>query len=115
MRRLNVLIAGAVLSTVDVSNEGARVHCPASQFSLVERLLSDQVEIVIELPIGREVTAFAEVSYIHKAPDDVHLGFAFKSFKYRDEQGWRAFIAAKQRELEIPSPQSAYRQKAHAV
>ena len=99
VRRLNVLIAGAVLSTVDISNEGAQVHCPASQFSLVEPLLESDIELVIELPIGREVTAFADLSYVRKSSADVFIGFAFRSFKFRDKQGWQAFIAAKQREL----------------
>ena len=101
VRRLNVLIAGAVLSTVDISRDGAQVHCPGSQFSLVEPLLGEEIEIVIELPIGREVAAYASVSYVRKTSNDVFIGFEFRSFKYRDQQGWHAFIAAKQRELQL--------------
>ena len=102
VRRLNVLIAGAVLSTVDISNEGAQVHCPASQFSLVEPLLNSDIELTIELPIGREVTAFADLSYVRKSAADVFIGFAFRSFKFKDKLGWQAFIAAKHRELVRP-------------
>ena len=99
IRRLNVLISGAVLSTVDISTTGVQVHCAASQFALVEPLLAGKIEMVIELPIGREVTAFAQTSHTRTHGDAVFIGFEFCSFKYRDKQGWEAFIAAKSREL----------------
>ncbi|MEM7467220.1 MAG: PilZ domain-containing protein [Pseudomonadota bacterium] len=95
VRRINVLIAGAILSTVDVSYSGIQVHCPLSQFQYIERLLIDEVEIVLELPIGREVTASAEVAYVSQRNEDVFIGFAFHTFRYRDRSGWQAFIESK--------------------
>ena len=94
VRRLNVIISGAVLTTVDISNGGAQVHCPASQFPLIESLLQERVEMVIELPIGREVTADATVAYVREDISDVYIGFGFEEFRYQDQRGWLAFIAS---------------------
>ena len=97
VRRLNVIISGAMLTTVDISDGGAQVHCPAEQFPLIESLLQDRVEIVIELPIGRELTADARVAYIRGDPKDVYIGFGFEAFKYQDQRGWLAFIDSQHR------------------
>ena len=101
IRRINVVIAGAVLSTVDISNDGAQVHCPKAQFGLIKPLLESDIELVIELPIGREVTVYADVSYIRESAANVFIGFKFHSFKYRDQLGWQAFVAAKRREASM--------------
>ena len=103
IRRINVVIAGAVLSTVDISNDGAQVHCPKPQFGLIKPLLESDIELVIELPIGREVTVYADVSYIRESAAGVFIGFKFYSFKYRDQLGWQTFVAAKRREASMPA------------
>ena len=104
IRRLNVFISGAVLSTIDISKAGVQVHCPISQFPLVEPLLAGNIEMVIELPFGREVTVFAQASHTRTHGDAVFIGFEFCSFKYRDRAGWEAFVTAKARELARNTP-----------
>ncbi len=100
--RLNVLISGARLTTVDISDGGAQVHCPAAEFPLIESLLHGKVEMVIELPIGREVTTDAKVAYVRTESADVFIGFGFEDFRYQDQRGWLAFIASQEKAL-IPS------------
>ena len=104
VRRLNVLIAGTLLSTVDISANGARIHCSKEQFPLIRPQLSGEIEISIELPIGREVSATAHVCHIQQEPSDVFIGLAFESFHYRDEAGWLAFMASKRREFDREEP-----------
>lgn len=102
VKRLNVIISGAVLTTVDISNGGAQVHCPRCQFPLIESLLQERVEMVIELPIGREVTADASVAYIREDTADVYIGFGFEEFRYQDQRGWLAFIASQHKATAQP-------------
>ncbi len=97
VRKLNVLISGAKLTTVDISNDGAQVHCSAAEFPLIESLLQDKVEVVIELPIGRDVTADAKVAYVRVDSADVYIGFGFEDFRYQDQRGWLAFIASQEK------------------
>ncbi|MGR8949109.1 MAG: hypothetical protein ACU84Q_13760 [Gammaproteobacteria bacterium] len=99
VRRLNVQIAGTVLSTADISAKGARIHCSIEQFPLIKPQLSGQIDIAIELPIGREVAAIAKVSHVQQALSDVYIGLSFESFRYRDEAGWLAFIASEFKEF----------------
>lgn len=99
VRRLNVLISGAKLTTVDISDGGAQVHCPAAEFPLIESLLHGKVEMVIELPIGREVTTDAKVAYVRTESTDVFIGFGFEDFRYQDQRGWLAFIASQEKAL----------------
>ena len=65
---------------------------------MIQPLLSGQIEISIELPIGREVTASAQVCHVIEEPSGVYIGLSFNAFRYRDEAGWLAFMASKQRE-----------------
>lgn len=97
VRRLNVIISGAILTTVDISDGGAQVHCLTEQFPLIKALLQDRVEMVIELPIGRELTADARVAYVREGLTDVYIGFGFETFKYQDRRGWLAFIDSQYR------------------
>lgn len=106
IRRLNVIISGAKLTTVDISDGGAQVHCPAAQFPLIESLLQDRVELVIELPIGREVTTDAKVAYVRTDIMDVYIGFGFENFRYQDQRGWLAFISSQEKAL-LPSQSRA--------
>lgn len=101
VRKLNVLISGAILNTVDISEDGAQVHCSKAQFPLIERFLDDPVEIVIELPIGRELTAEAHVAYVRQQESDVFIGFGFTDFRHQDRRGWQAFIANQAKSLTI--------------
>ena len=58
VRRVNVDVAGLVVHTSNVSRDGAQLVCPAMRFpALKQQLASKRVEIVVEVPTGRELRA----------------------------------------------------------
>ena len=93
VRRLNVAVAGLVVSTSNVSRSGAQLVCPAMRFpALQHKLMSEPVEIEIELPTGRDVYAFATVRYACPADDEYLIGVEFESFRGGDAAGRFSYI-----------------------
>ena len=93
VRRVNVDVAGLVVHTSNVSRDGAQLVCSAMRFpALKQQLASKQVEIVVEVPAGRELRALVRVRYACPCDDEYLIGIEFESFRDDDAAGWYAYI-----------------------
>jgi hypothetical protein len=93
VRRMNVAVAGLVIYTSNVSRQGAQLVCPAMRFPALRRhLMSPPVELVIELPIGRDISTLATVRYTSPCEDEYLIGVTFDSFRDGDAAGWYSYI-----------------------
>jgi len=90
---MNVAVAGLVVYTSNVSRQGAQLVCPAMRFPALQRhLISAPVELVIELPTGRDIGTLAAVRYTSPCEDEYLIGIAFESFREGDAAGWYSYI-----------------------
>lgn len=93
IRRVNVDVAGLVVHTSNVSREGAQLVCPAMRFPALQRqLVAKRVELAIEVPTGREVSAVVRIRYACPCDDEFLIGIEFESFRDGDAAGWYAYI-----------------------
>jgi hypothetical protein len=93
VRRVNVAVAGLVVHTSNVSRDGAQLVCPAMRFPALQRQLANQrVEMVIEVPTGREIGALVRVRYACLCDDEYLIGIEFESFRDGDAAGWYAYM-----------------------
>lgn len=93
IRRVNVDVAGLVVYTSNVSRDGAQLVCPAMRFPALQRqLIAERVDLVIEVPTGRELTALVRVRYACPCDDEYLIGVDFESFRGGDAAGWYAYI-----------------------
>jgi hypothetical protein len=93
IRRVNVDVAGLVVYTSNVSRDGAQLVCPAMRFPALQRqLVTKRVELAIEVPTGREITALVRVRYACPCEDEFLVGIEFESFRDGDAAGWYAYI-----------------------
>lgn len=93
VRRINVEVAGLVVHTSNVSREGAQLVCPAMRFQALERQIAKQpIELVLELPTERDITAYANIRYACECDDEYLIGVGFESFRNGDAAGWYSYI-----------------------
>jgi hypothetical protein len=60
--------------------------------ALKQQLASKRVEIVLEVPTGRELRALVRVRYACPCDDEYLIGIEFESFRDGDAAGWYAYI-----------------------
>ncbi len=93
VRRVNVDVAGLVVHTSNVSRDGAQLVCPVMRYpALRQQLNSKHVEVVVEVPTGREIRALVGVRYACPCDDEYLIGIEFESFRDSDAAGWYAYI-----------------------